>query len=132
MIKQTYRPTESKYKDGAQEMYVTYDLDQKTRSGRTATYPKVKRVYIAGDVTDWRAGHFTKRTGRKVKGLRVVYKQEREGFYREATKQGSATYVQLATTTLTQIVELPEKAKHIKFSPDQLPAEYGETMQSVR
>mgnify|MGYP006987906056 CR=1 FL=1 len=26
-----YKPTESKYKGGAREMYVTYDLEQKTR-----------------------------------------------------------------------------------------------------
>ena len=31
-----YRPTESKYKGGAQEMYVTYDLEQKTRGGGSA------------------------------------------------------------------------------------------------
>ena len=29
-----YRSTESKYKGGAHEMYVTYDLEQKTRSGQ--------------------------------------------------------------------------------------------------
>ena len=45
-----YRPTESKYKGGAHEMYVTYDLEQKTRGGDMAIYPKVRRVYIAGDV----------------------------------------------------------------------------------
>ncbi len=39
-----YRPTESKYKGGASEMYVTYDVDRKTRGGGTASYPKVKRV----------------------------------------------------------------------------------------
>src|SRR5689334_19774172 len=46
--KSSYRPTEAKYKGGAQEMYVTYDLPQATRSGDGALYPKVKRVYIAG------------------------------------------------------------------------------------
>ncbi len=45
-----YRPTESKYKGDAKEMYVTYDIEQKTRGDSTAMYPKVKRVYIAGDV----------------------------------------------------------------------------------
>jgi hypothetical protein len=40
---QRYRATESKYKGGAHEMYVTYDLEQRTRSG-SAIYPKVKRV----------------------------------------------------------------------------------------
>jgi hypothetical protein len=35
-----YRPTEAKYKGGADEMYVTYDLEQHTRGGGTALYPK--------------------------------------------------------------------------------------------
>ncbi|HVZ39409.1 MAG TPA: hypothetical protein VHI13_09040 [Candidatus Kapabacteria bacterium] len=47
-----YRSTESKYKGGATEMYVTYDLDQKNRGGSSSTRPKVKRVYIAGDVKE--------------------------------------------------------------------------------
>lgn len=46
-----YRPTESKLKGGAKTMYLTYDLEQKTRGGGSALYPKVKRVYIAGEVT---------------------------------------------------------------------------------
>jgi hypothetical protein len=36
-------------------MYVTYDVRQKTRGGGSAIYPKVKRVYIAGDVKTWQA-----------------------------------------------------------------------------
>ena len=49
-IKQrSYRPTESEYKGGAHDMFVTYDLDERTRDGATATYPKVKRV----DIADW-------------------------------------------------------------------------------
>jgi hypothetical protein len=39
-----YRRTESKYKGVAHEMYVTYDLEQTTRGGHSAMYPKVKRV----------------------------------------------------------------------------------------
>jgi hypothetical protein len=39
-----YRSTESKYKGGARQMYVTYDLEQKTRGGQSARYHKVKRV----------------------------------------------------------------------------------------
>ena len=36
-----YRPTESKYKGEAHEMYVTYDLEQKTRSDGSTIYPKL-------------------------------------------------------------------------------------------
>ena len=31
-------------------MYITYDLEEKTRGGGTTLFPKVKRIYIAGDV----------------------------------------------------------------------------------
>src|SRR5437773_5317501 len=82
--KTEYRPTESKYKGGASEMYVTYDLEQRTRGSRTATYPKVKRVYIAGDVKDWSVGMFRKRTGREVRGVRVEYEQSRRPYGRRA------------------------------------------------
>jgi len=75
--KSGYRPTESKYKGGAHEMFVTYDLEQKTRGGGTATYPKVKRVYIAGDVKEWNSGTVTKRTGKTVHGVRVEHEQSR-------------------------------------------------------
>ena len=34
-----YRPTASKYKSGAHEMYITYNLEQKTRSNGRAIYP---------------------------------------------------------------------------------------------
>ena len=71
MTKRRYRSTEAKYKGGAQEMYVTYDLHQKTRGAQSALYHKVRRVYIAGDVTNWRTGQVRKRTGREVHGLRI-------------------------------------------------------------
>ena len=67
-----YRSTESKYKGGAHEMYVTYDLEQKTRGDQSAIYPKVKRVYIAGHVKDWTTGVVRKRTGRQVHSIRIV------------------------------------------------------------
>ena len=77
-----YRPTESKYKGGAHEMYVTYDLEQKTRGDQSAVYPKVKRVYIAGHVKDWKTGVVRKKTGRQVHGVRIEYEQERAGYRR--------------------------------------------------
>src|SRR5260370_15894772 len=89
-----YRPTEAKYKGGAHEMYVTYDVDQKTRSGQSAVYPKVKRVYIAGDVKGWKAGAHHKRTGREVHGVRIEYEQRRQGYWRKsyAAQRGMTGY----------------------------------------
>src|SRR5438445_19143 len=77
-----YKSTESKYKGGAQEMFVTYDLWQDTRGEGQALYPKVKRVYIAGDVKDWHVGTFKKRTGREVHGIKIDYEQSRGGYTR--------------------------------------------------
>src|SRR5215831_2554897 len=76
-IKPSYRRTEAKYKGGAHEMYVTYDLEQRTRGAKTAVYPKVKRVHIAGEV-----GDFQKKTGRQVHGLRLEHDQHRRGYRR--------------------------------------------------
>src|SRR5437773_948258 len=80
---QHYKTTESKYKGGAEEMYVTYDLWQATRGEGRALYPKVKRVYIAGTVKDWHVGTFEKRTGKKVYGVKIEYEQSREGYTRQ-------------------------------------------------
>src|SRR6266481_5621967 len=121
-----YRPTESKYKGGANEMYVTYDLEQKTRGGGSATYPKVKRVYIAGDVTDWKVGKVRKRTGREVRGVRIEYEQRRTAYRRKAhtATRGEARFkVRPASVGNTfqrfvQVVEIPESARGVQFHRD--------------
>jgi hypothetical protein len=138
-----YRPTESKYKDGAAEMYVTYDLDQRTRGGGHALYPKVKRVYIAGDLVDWRAGSdLRKRTGRQVKGVRLEYRQSRARYRRGSyqAQRGKTRYevspsaVGKTSQLFTQIVEVPERAENVRFysSAETLPAKYKEALQNVR
>src|SRR5205823_584331 len=89
-----YRPTEAKYKGGAEEMYVTYDLSQQTRGGGQALYPKVKRVYISGAVQDWRVGDFAKRTGKQVHGVKIEYEQSRTAYQRKeyTATRGGASY----------------------------------------
>jgi hypothetical protein len=93
----SYRSTESKYKGGAEEMYITYDLEQRTRGDGTALYPKVKRVYIAEEVQDWRVGTFTKKSGRTVHGLKIDYAQRRQGYQR----QGGSVSIQLMNSLMT-------------------------------
>jgi hypothetical protein len=137
-----YRPTEAKYKGGADEMYVTYDLEQKTRGGRSAVYPKVKRVYIAGRVKDWKTGIVRKRTGRQVHGVRIEYEQSRKGYRRSgyAAHRGQAEYsVDPATVGATsqrfaQVVEIPPAARNVHFYPAQaeLPPKYQHALQQVR
>lgn len=137
-----YRSTESKYKGTANEMYITYDRRQKTRSGKTVTYPKVKRVYIAGDVKDSKTGTFKKKTGREVHGVKIDYEQSREGYQREGftAKRGSTSYkvsparVKSTTQKFSMIVEVPEKAENVHFykNASQLPAKYKDALQDVR
>jgi hypothetical protein len=140
--KSGYHSTESKYKGGAQEMYVTYDLEQKTRGAQNAVYPKVKRVYIAGEVKGWHAGAAEKRTGRKVHGVRIEYEQNREGYRRRnfTARRGTTAYpvgpasVAPAAQRFVQVVEVPERARNLHFYPVQgdLPHKYRDALQRVR
>lgn len=137
-----YRSTESKYKGGADEMYVTYDLDVKTKSGQHTTLPKIKRVYIAGKVKGWQKGVFTKRTGREVNGVQVEYEQTRQGYQRKAyaAKRGESGYkvspasVSGSSQVFKQIVEIPKKASNVHFYSEagRLPPEYRHALQNIR
>jgi len=140
--KHTYRPTESKYKGGAREMYVTYDLEQKTRGGGSAIYPKIKRVYIAGDIKDWKTGMVRKRSGREVYGVLIEYEQSRKSYRRQAYKaernetayKVSPASVGTGFQRFRQVVEVPEEAQNVCFRADarQLPAKYQHALQKVR
>lgn len=134
-----YKATETKYKGRADEKYVTYDLEQATRGGGTAKYPKVKRVYIGGDVQDWEVGDFRKRTGRKVHGVKIGYEQERAGFTRRpfTAHRGETEYsvgkttVEPVTQHFTKIVEVPDEAENVKFR-EELPMRYQDALQDIR
>jgi ribosomal protein S17 len=138
-----YRPTEAKYKGGAEECYVTYDLDQRTRGGGHVLYPKVKRVYIAGKVTGWKAGRkLRKRTGRTVNGVAVEYRQSRKAYKRGAfaAKRGRTQYtvkpsrVSASKQDFVQIVEVPPRARNVQFhsAVARVPARYRGALQRVR
>jgi hypothetical protein len=121
-------------------MYITYDLEQRTRGKSTALYPKVKRVYIAGDVKDWCVGTFTKKSGRTVHGLKIDYAQGRQGYQRQAYRatRNTTTYavspakIGKSTSTFSQIVEVPLDAQNLRFSGKKLPAKYRTALQHVR
>jgi hypothetical protein len=138
--RQRYTPTEAKYKGGAEEMYVTYDLAQQTRGGGRASYPKVQRVYIAGEVKDWRVGTFAKRTGKQVHGVKINYEQGRAGYQRKgytARRGGTRYHVRPAkvgggTSRFSKVVEVPEGARHVRFHAGTLPAKYRHALQAVR
>ena len=137
-----YRPTESQFKGYASEMYITYDLEQKTRGGGSAIYPKVKRVYIAGDVKEWKVGAFKKRSGRGVYGVEIEYEQTRKAYRRGGytAQRGKTAYVvspasvKATSHTFRKIVEVPKDARNIRFHPDasKLPEKYQHALQTVR
>jgi len=135
-----YTPTEARYKGRAREMYLTYDLPQRTRGEGTAVYPKVKRVYIAGDVKDWKLGTFAKRTGKKVRGVKIDYEQSRSAYQRRGyvARRGATSYqvaptrVGGGTTHFSTIVEVPQEARDVRFHEGQLPDRYRQALQAVR
>jgi hypothetical protein len=137
-----YKTSESKYKGGAKEMYITYDLRQPTRGDGSAIYPKVKRVYIAGDVKDWKTGNVKKRSGRMVPGVAIQYEQTRAGYHRKeyTAKRDGATYkvkpatVKGSSQEFTKVIEIPKRAQniHLYTKPDKLPKKYQSALQDVR
>ena len=137
-----YRPTESKYKGGAHEMYVTYDLEQKTRNDSSTIYPKVKRVYIAGQVLAWKVGVVKKKSGREVYGVQINYEQSRKSYYRKGytAQRGKTTYetspasVGATSQTFAQVIEVPKGAGNVRFYTNlgELPATYRHALQRVR
>ena len=137
---QSYKTTESKYKGGAEEMYVTYDLWQETRGEGRTLYPKVKRVYIAGKVKAWKIGSFEKRTGKEVHGVKIDYEQSRAGYARQGytTTRGDTRYRVLPTQVresrarFSKIVEVPDAAQNVQFHTGGLPQQYRHTLQDVR
>jgi hypothetical protein len=140
--KDNYRPTEAKYKGGASEMFVTYDLEQKTRGGGHVTYPKVKRVYIAGDVKDWKVGTVQKKSGRQVHGVRIEYEQSRKRHQRRGfSAERDSTRYKVAPTSVgatgqkfAQVVEIPTDARNVHFykGSARLPEKYRHALQRVR
>ena len=123
-------------------MYVTYDERQKTRDGSERLYPKVKRVYIAGDVKDWKVGDIRKRTGRKVHGVAIEYEQSRIGSHRRGfnaqrdrtSYSVKPTAVGRTSQTFRKVLEIPPDAQNVYFYKNsrRLPARYQSALQDVR
>ena len=135
-----YTPTEATYKGNAEDNYITYDLEQQTRSRTTARYPKVKRVYLSGDVQHWEVGTFKNRSGRSIYGVRIDYERGREGYRRkgyQAERNGTTyhvppTTVEPSRATFSKVVEIPPDAENITFRGTRLPEKYQSALQAVK
>jgi hypothetical protein len=142
ILKEHYHPTESRFKGGADEMYVTYDLRQATRGDSSVLYPKVRRVYIAGDVEDWEVGIIRMRSGRSVYGMVIEYRQSRKSYRRKGytARRGKTSYwvlpvsVKRSSQTYKKVVEIPKGARNIHFytTAKRLPERYQTALQDVR
>src|SRR5262245_54493931 len=135
-----YTPTEAKYKGRAHELYLSYDLPQHTRGEGLALYPKVKRVYLAGDVKGWHVGTFEKRTGKKVHGVKIDYERSRSGYQRRGytARRGGTSYevpparVKGGTAHFSKVIEVPPDARNVQLHKGKLPPEYQAALQDVR
>jgi hypothetical protein len=137
--------TASKSKNGAKELYITYDLPGETRSGLSVLYPKFKRIYITGKVSDWRVGGFANRMGRQIHGVKIEYEQgqsrsraRRDGQEEYKIRRGNTVYKVLplqvagATSHFSQIVEVPKDAQNVKLYAGKLPRKYQATGKTAR
>ncbi len=121
-----------------QEMYITYDLAQRTRGGGTAIYPKVKRVYIPGDIVEWAVGRFRKRSGRVVYGVKITY-QVRDESAQRAGPNGrtlvdarSSARPGPAARRYTQVIDLPDAARSVQLLEARRPGRSPGSIRSIR
>jgi hypothetical protein len=110
-----------------QEMYITYELAQRTRGGGSAIFPRVKRVYIPGDVVEWGVGRFRKRSGRMVHGVRITYRM-RDGAAPEEPRKAPRSTTNTAggdtsapARRFTQVIDLPDAARNVQLHEAQRP-----------
>jgi hypothetical protein len=117
-------------------MYVTYDLPERVRNSELSVHPRVKRVTIAGEVKHWEIGHFTKRSGKQIYGLKIEYMRNRSGYTRRgysATRgdteyQVPSTQVEASQASISKIIEVPEHAQNVQLRTT-LPKRYQEVLQ---
>jgi hypothetical protein len=116
-----YRSAESKYKGGARDIFVTYDLAQRTRGGAITLYPKIKRVYIAGDVKEVGAQTLWKGSARRAHRVRATRKGcRRHAFTAHRDGQAyprQATSVRPTHQRFAEVVEVPRQARNVRFYP---------------
>lgn len=111
----------STHKERAKETYVTYELERRSSAGDHVIQIKIKRVFIPGEVTGWKVGHFTKRSGRIVNGIKISYDRKRVDDQRDGSDQRRSDHLELGDASSSKVVELPETAVHVQLFADKLP-----------
>ena len=119
-----YRPTEAKFSGKGKYYYILYLSRDKVRGGKVRWKPHVKRVYISGELLEYRVGRVRKRSGRTAHGVVFVYLNERRGYHRRgfvAERNGKVYEVRgarvpPAKTVVRKVVELPSDARIVKIT----------------
>ncbi len=84
---------------------------------------------------DWKVGTFVKRTGRKVRGVKIDYRQSRSAYKRlprPTAPKNDPVKVAKGSSRFTKIVEVPKTAESVRFHTDRLRRKYQSAPQSVR
>jgi hypothetical protein len=105
-----------RFKRDTVEVFVTYELAGALRA---------KRVNVPGEIVSSRIGTFKNRMGRRVHGVKITYRQQRDAYRR-------ATGARVAPTTLalSKVVEVPNNARNIAFR-ESLPPQLREKLRNV-
>lgn len=119
-----YRPTEAKFSGKGRYYYILYLSKDRVRGGKVRWKPHVKRVYISGELLEYKVGRVRKRSGRTVHGIVFVYLNERRGYRRRgfvAERDGKVYEVRAASvppskTVVRKVVELPSDARIVKIT----------------
>ena len=119
-----YKPTTAKFKGRTKTYYILYLSRDRVRGGKVRWKPHVKRVYISGELLEYKVGRVRKRSGRTVHGVVFVYLNERRGYRRRgfvAERDGKVYEVRAASvppakTVVRKVVELPSDARIVKIT----------------
>jgi len=126
--------------NGAHEMYVTYDVEDKSR-GQSRVDSVVKPIYVSGRVREWRASVARNRTGQDVYGVLIKLEQEHKSRRKKMylVRGGRISpilpaSVYRAVDSYTQMVELPVDARNVKVyeSGAAMPLKYQRALQRGR
>ena len=113
----SYKPTTAKYVGKTKTYYIVYKqtyLHNYRGVKHRRTQTRVKRVYISGKLVKVSKGVFKNKLGRKVYGVKFVYKTPVKSFIavRDSTRYRQPRKV----ITVTKIVEIPRNAKNVRIT----------------
>lgn len=121
-------PCACAYIGGADQMFVTYELELGPDAGEDGSCPQVTRVYLSGDLCSWEIGTFKTRSGAEVYGVKIEYQQTHETY---RARDLDTEYESAADTRrYTKIIEVPRAATTIELRAE-LPDRYRQALHQL-